>query len=78
MKTNNGCKIINGTVLITGEAFSKIILRNCCLCHNNYIMTTNDYIQNNCGLILKRPMEGADAWICKECADKVQQIKEML
>ena len=78
MKTKNKTKIFSSNVIIVGEAFSKTINRECCLCHNNYIMSTNDYIQNNCGLILYRPKEGADSWICKECVDKIQEIKELI
>ena len=57
---------------LVGEAKNKTIKRICCLCKDNFVMTTNDYIFNNCGIILKRENEGADSWICKDCASKVQ------
>lgn len=64
--------------IIVGEAKSKIIKRECCLCKNDFVMTTNDYFENNCGLIFHSKEEIRDSWICKSCLDKVQEIKNML
>lgn len=64
-------------IKLIGEIEMKSIKRKCCSCGNNFLMTTNDFIFNNFGIILYRPNEGVDDWICKECANKVQQIKNL-
>lgn len=78
MKTKNNQILLNNNTIIVGEVKSKIIVRNCCLCKNNFILLTNDYIFNKYGIILHRPSEGADDWICKDCAFKIQKIKELI
>lgn len=62
---------------VVGEAKTKNIKRTCCSCHKEFLMTCMDYIFNKCGVILVRPHEGKDDWVCNDCVEQIEKVKNL-
>lgn len=68
-------------VRLTGKAYGPNIMQECCICHNIFVMSCEDYLFNNCGLKVfdNDPDKVYDkpGWCCEECSEEILRIKNM-
>lgn len=66
---------------IIGKAFGPNIMRECCICHDLFVMTCEDYLFNNCGKKVwsndPDKIKDNEGWVCEECAEEIIRIKNL-
>lgn len=68
-------------VKLVRKAYGQNIMRECCICHNIFVMGCEDYLFNTCGKkVYSRDPEkiyDKEDWCCEECSNEIIRIKNL-